>query len=311
MMKSLSPFALLYEEENIGPISQLAFSSHGLLAISCKGAKIWDISSGKLPNDSLVAFDGAYMAAIALSPDGSRIAIGQENSVVIFDIATATRVQEHRHNGEARVLAWSPDGSLMASCSEHGHYEIWQVETGEVVKEQTFELAPLFLLWLPDQRLVMNPFVYPHGSSMWQAQLWKSAQTEVEYLIDDGERRYDDYTCAAMSPTSVTLALGLDDGFVQLWQIAPGMVPHRQKVLSFHMNTVQGLAWSPDGTYLASGAADGHVAVWSEQGEMLFHTGSRRSGDMGIRDVAWWNDVLAVADDTGRVAFYHVPSSCK
>jgi hypothetical protein len=97
MMKSLSQYALLYEEQNIGPISQLAFSSRGLLVIGCKGAKMWDISSGKLPNDSLVAFDGAYMAAIALSPDGSRIAIGQENGVAIFDIATARRRQEHRH----------------------------------------------------------------------------------------------------------------------------------------------------------------------------------------------------------------------
>jgi WD40 repeat protein len=311
MMKSLSPFALLYEEENIGPTSQLAFSTRGLLAIGCKGAKMWDISSGKLPNDSLVVFDGAYMATIALSPDGGRIAIGQENCVAIFDIATATQVQEHRHNGEVRVLAWSPDGSLMASCSEYGHYEIWQVETGEVVKEHTFELPPLFLLWLPDQRIATNPFQLFPASSMWQVQLWNKTQTEVEYLIDDGERRCDDYTCAAISPTSATLALGMDDGFVQLWQIAPGTVPHRQNVLSFHMNTVQGLAWSSDGTYLASGAADGHVAVWSEQGEMLFHTGSRRSGDMGIRDVAWWNDVLAVADDTGCVALYHVPSSYK
>jgi WD40 repeat protein len=308
-MKSLSPFALLYEEDGIGPISHLAFSSHGLLAIGCKGADIWDLSGGAFPDDSVAAFGGASMATIALSPDGSRIAIGQEHGVVIFDIATATQVQEHRHDGEARVLAWSPDGSLMASCSEHGHYEIWQVETGEVVKELTFELAPLFLLWLPDQRIVMNPFQLSPASSMWQVQLWNKTQTEVEYLIDDGEWRCDDYTCAAMSPTSATLALGMDDGFVQLWQVAPGTVPHRQKVLSFHMNTVQGLAWSPDGAYLASGAADGHVAVWSAQGEMLFHTGSRRSGDMGIQDVAWWSDVLAVADDTGCVALYHVPSS--
>jgi len=309
MMKSLSPCAVLYEEDGIGPISHLAFSSHGLLAIGCKGAEICDLSGGKLPDDSLVAFGGAYMAAIALSPDGSRIAIGQVNGVAIFDIATATRVQEHRQNGEAHVLAWSPDGSLIASCSEYGHYEIWQAETGELVKEHTFGLPPLFLLWLPGQRIATNPFMHPHGSSMWQVQLWNSAQTQIESLIDDGERRCDDYTCAAISPASATLALGTEDGFIQLWWVAPGVVPHRHEVLSFHMNTVQGLAWSPDGTYLASGAADGHVAVWSERGEMLFHTGSRRSGTLGIRDVAWWSDMLAVADDAGRVALYHVPSS--
>lgn len=133
-------------------------------------------------------------------------------------------------------------------------------------------------------------------------------QTEVEHLIDDGECRCDDYTCAALSPNSTTLALGTTDGFIQLWRAAAGTVPKPHAVFSFHMNTVWGLAWSPDGTRLVSGAADGHVAVWSERGELLFHTGSRQRGRLGVRDVAWWQDLLAVADDAGRVALYHVPA---
>jgi hypothetical protein len=48
--------------------------------------------------------------------------------------------------------------------------------------------------------------------------------------------------------------------------------------------------------------------VWSERGELLFHTGSRRSGSLGVRDVAWWQDLLAIADDAGRVALYRVPA---
>ena len=187
-----------------------------------------------------------------------------------------------------------------------GH--VWQPGAGEVIQERRFELPPLFLLWLPDGRLATNPFTQSPACSMWQVQLWNTARTEVEHLIDDGERLCDDYTCCAMSSNGTTLALGTMDGFVQLWQAASGMVPRQDSVLTFHMNTVQGLAWSPDGTHLASGSADGHVAVWSERGDMLFHMGSRRSGDLGVRDVAWWQDLLAVADDAGRVALYRVPA---
>lgn len=305
-MKTLFPFAVLYEDVGIGPISHLAFSSQGLLAIGCSGADIWDLSQRTMLDDSLTAFGGAYMAAIAFSPDGGRIAIAQKTGVALFDIASATKVQEHHHNGEVHVIAWSPDGSRVASCSEYGQYQVWLAETGEIVKERRFALPPKFLVWMQDQRIVTNPYVHPI-SSMWQAQLWNVMQTEVEHLIDDREYRCDDYTCAAISPTSTTLALGTMDGFVQFWQVASDTVPQREIVLPFHMDTVQGLAWSPDGTRLASGAADGHVAVWSGRGDMLFHTGSRRSGDMGVRDVAWWQDLLAVADDDGRVALYRIP----
>jgi WD40 repeat protein len=305
-LQTLFPFAVLYEEGSVGPISHLTFSSQGLLAIGCSGADIWDLSQGTVPDDSFTAFGGAYMAAIAFSPDGSRIAIGQKTGVALFDITTATKVREHHQNGEVRIIAWSPDGSRVASCSEYGQYQVWLAETGEIVKEHRFTLPPLFLLWMQDQRISTNP--YMPASSMWQVQLWNAAQTEVEHLIDDGECLCDDYTCAAMSSNGTTLALGTTDGFVQLWQAASGTVPQRDSVLTFHMNTVQGLVWSPDGTRLASGAADGHVAVWSERGELLFHTGSRRSGSLGVRDVAWWQDLLAVADDTGRVALYHVPT---
>lgn len=119
-MKTLFPFAVLYEEDGIGPISHLAFSSQGLLAIGCRGVDIWDLSSGTFPDDSLIAFSGGYMAALAFSPDGRHIALGQENGSAIFDIATATKIQEHRQNGEARVIAWSPDGRHLATCSEYG-----------------------------------------------------------------------------------------------------------------------------------------------------------------------------------------------
>jgi WD40 repeat protein len=307
-LKTLFPFAVLYEEDGVGPISHLAFSQQGLLAIGCRGADIWDLSGETVPDESLVAFGGAYMAALAFSPDGRSIAISQEKGMAIFDIATATRIQEHRQNGEASVISWSLDGRHLASCSEYGQYQVWQPETGEVIQERRFELPPLFLLWLPDGRVATNPFMLSPACSKWQVQLWNAAQTEVEHLIDDGECRCDDYTCAAMSPNSTRLALGTMDGFVQLWQAASGTVPQRDINLPFHMNTVQGLAWSSDGARLASGAADGHVAVWNERGEMLFHTGSRRSGSLGVRDVAWWRDLLAVADDAGRVALYRIPA---
>ena len=55
-----------------------------------------------------------------------------------------------------------------------------------------------------------------------------------------------------------TLASGLDDGTIMLWDIAA-----RQRIatLEGHMNSVESVAFSPDGT-LASGAGDGTIMLW-------------------------------------------------
>lgn len=50
------------------------------------------------------------MATLAFSPDGYSIALSQEKDTAIFDIATATKIQEHRQNGETSAIDWSSDG---------------------------------------------------------------------------------------------------------------------------------------------------------------------------------------------------------
>ena len=124
-----------------------------------------------VPDDSLVAFGRSGMTALAFSPSGRHIALGQDDGVAIFDIATATQLKEHRHDGEASVIAWSPDGLRLASCSEYGQYHVWQPWNGKVLHERHFGLPPLFLLWLPDQRIATNPFTRSPDSSLWQVQL--------------------------------------------------------------------------------------------------------------------------------------------
>lgn len=148
-MQALSPFAILFIEDGVGPISHLTFSSQGLLAVGCRGADIWDFSDGTVPDDSRVAFGGASMAALAFSPDGCYIAVGQEHGTAIFDIATATKIQEHRQNGKTDVLAWSPDGRYLAICSEYGRFQVWTPKTGEVIQERYFELPHCFCCACP------------------------------------------------------------------------------------------------------------------------------------------------------------------
>ncbi len=204
-------------------------------------------------------------------------------------------------------MSWSPDGTVLVSCSLYGQCHIWQPATDVLIKEHRFSLPPHFFLYLRDGRLATNPLASDvptcPDSSHWQVQLWNKEQTQVDVVLDDGARLCDDYICAAVSSSAPLFALGTEGGQVQLWKYRFGEVPTLRNHLPFHQDTVQGLAWSPDGFYLASGAADGHVAVWAMGGNLCFHAG--RSG--GVQDVSWWRDVLAVADGAGKVALYRIP----
>src|SRR5581483_4674602 len=243
-MKELSPVAVLYEEDAFGPISHLAFSPQGLLAVAGEGADVWDLSGPELAAKPLAYFSGTLLSPIAWSPDGSHLAIGQERRAVIYDLATQQERAVHEHDGEVELIAWSPDGKRVISCSAYEQCHVWQAETGETTIAHSMRLPPMFLLWLPDGRLLTNPFQLHPKSAMWQVQIWQDERAVVAALLDDGERRCDPYTRAAFAPGSAQLALGTQEGYVQLWHIPKGSTPVRTLVLPFHVNAITGLAWA-------------------------------------------------------------------
>lgn len=64
--------------------------------------------------------------------------------------------------------------------------------------------------------------------------------------------------CVAFSPDDTLVATGHDDGYVRLWNAAPG---HICAEAAGHEHRVKDLAFSPDGRTLLSN--DGAIRVWS------------------------------------------------
>ncbi|WP_437516737.1 phosphorylase family protein [Sorangium sp. So ce1099] len=83
----------------------------------------------------------------------------------------------------------------------------------------------------------------------------------------------------AFSPDGATLAAGLNDAVVRLWQVGTGEVVHE---LHGHANHVTSVAFSPDGATLATGSYDNTVRLWStttgaQLSVLRAHTGCVRS----------------------------------
>lgn len=112
---------------------------------------------------------GHTVAAIAWSPDGTQLAVGQglaqcsqilndpRYTVEVFDAASGEIL--HRFMQLfclPHAIAWNPNGNMLAIGSNDRGLWLWDVETGHVTDpyQPTAFLSPDFIAWHPDGQML-------------------------------------------------------------------------------------------------------------------------------------------------------------
>jgi WD40 repeat protein/DNA-binding Xre family transcriptional regulator len=148
-------------------------------------------------------------------------------------------------------VAFSPDGTLLATGDMEGQIRLWQVQTGK----QLFAFKGhsgwvRSIAWSPDGRTLAS------GSNDSVVRLWNVADGSCLKAL----RGHTNWVWAvAWSPDGRTLASGSFDSSVRLWDVAIGS---EKQVLYGHTGGVRSLTWSPDGRTLASGSFDCSIRLW-------------------------------------------------
>jgi WD40 repeat protein len=231
-------------------------------------AQLWNAATGALR----LTYSGhaAPVRAVAWSPDSHRLAtVGDLDPdtgpgvVHVWEAATGKRLVTYP--GAIPALAWSPDGTRIASAAFDKTVQVWEAATGKRLLSYTGPPSLVrSLAWSPDGSRIAsvdgaNPSAEgtPDGSA--SAQVW-DATTGSRLLKYTGHT--DTLWGVSWSPNSQRIVTGSFDGTAQMWDATTGTPLLIYRVRRDQPYTIaRAVAWSPDGSRIAT-AAYAEVFVW-------------------------------------------------
>lgn len=199
------------------------------------------------------------------------------------------------HIGAVADLAFSPDGTLLASASADKTIAIFDRQAGTVqLLLQGHTAGVNAVAFAPDGELVAS------GSWDRTVRLWSLTNGKrVGQLIGHEEGVYS----LAFSPDGHLLASSGFDRVVRLWAVRERSLLRR---LRGHSDAVLTVAFSPDGSLLATGSMDGTVRLWRITDGEAVGTVRAHQWVMSVR-FSPRADLLVSAGADGLVKLWRLP----
>ncbi len=214
---------------------------------------LWDANTGEVLHTwvsqpgTKASFEG-WSGEIAFSPDGSRLAVANlDGAPQVLDVSSgAVVLRLEGHTSVADGLAYSPDGSLIATGDnyENGEVIVWDAGTGRPL--HVLEAEKIYsMAFSPDGRKLAAV------GDLGILHVWDAATGE-ELIAPVSET--SGYRAVAFSQDGERVYTGGQDSSVRIWDVASG---ENLRNLAGHTGVVGALAFSPDFRSFVSAGDDG------------------------------------------------------
>jgi WD40 repeat protein len=233
------------------------------------------------------------VAAVAWSPDGSRLAsAGKDGVAKIWEARGGRTVVLRGHSRPLHALAWSPDGRRLATAGSDGTVRLWNAETGTQEAVLKGHVGPVrAVTWSPDGALLAS------GGADRVVRLWDSSTgTQARSLRASQGAVWS----LAWSPDGSSLAIASDDPGGRVVRLAD-LAGKSLRRLDTVLNVLYALAWSPDGKRLAVAELHG-VGIWDPKAGKRLQ--SADTGGYHPLSLAWSRDGSRLAYCGGERKFH-------
>ncbi len=197
----------------------------------------------------------------------------------------------HLHDGRVGALAFSDDGTKIASGGQDGTLTVVDAATGESAAGPSIAGAEITdVLWDGDLLVA--------GDAGGTVSLWRGSSSQGDLTpMTQGEATPTTQAITDMALSSDgTLAVADQLGTVRLWDLGD----RRQlgePIAAGDGNTISGVAWSADGATLATASADEQVTLWDAASREAKGTLTPQPG--GALSVAFLSDGATIVTTSG------------
>lgn len=164
------------------------------------------------------------------------------------------------HGDVVQSIAWSPDGTQVATASIDRSARIWDAASGSLVATLNGHTnAVLDVKWSPDGTRIAT--VGADGTG----RIWDPATGTLLHTLTG---HTNTVLWVRWSPDGALLLTAGTDGTARIWDAATGALLH---TLSGHVGAVYDAKWSPDGRRVLTGGRDETARIWDAATGALLH----------------------------------------